>query len=245
MAVKSHVDRTRQAVVKAWARCERLLHERTILVLTIMFAVAVAVTLWHLSRLTTKLVESASLQGTFLYSQSLEELRTIYTSEVVERVRGHGIEVTHDYAKREGAIPLPATLSMELGKRIGERGSGMQVRLYSDYPFPWRKDGGPRDDFEREALRQLRQHPDRPYSRFEDFQGRWSLRYATADRMRPSCISCHNTRPDSPKTDWKQGDVRGVLEVVRPMDLVRAQTDRKSTRLNSSHIQKSRMPSSA
>jgi len=214
----------RQAVAKASAACVQLLYERTILVLTILLCAGVTVTLWYLAGLWSSLIESAALEGTSMHSESLEELRTIYTSEVVERVRSHGIEVSHDYATKEGAIPLPVTFSIELGKRIGERGSGIQVRLYSDYPFPFRTDGGPRDDFEREALRQLRKYPDIPFYRFEDFQGRRSLRYATADRMRPSCVSCHNTHPESPKTDWKVGNVRGVLEIIRPLDSVVAQT---------------------
>ena len=28
----------------------------------------------------------------------------------------------------------------------------------------------------------------------------------------------HNTHADSPKKDWKEGDVPGVLEVIRPLD---------------------------
>jgi adenylate cyclase len=36
--------------------------------------------------------------------------------------------------------------------------------------------------------------------------------------MQASCIHCHNTHPDSTKRDWKEGDVRGVLEIIRPLD---------------------------
>ena len=50
------------------------------------------------------------------------------------------------------------------------------------------------------------------------------LRYATADLMRASCISCQNSHPDSPKTDWKVGDVRDVLEVTLPLDVAMAET---------------------
>jgi hypothetical protein len=75
--------------------------------LTVMFCVGVAVMLWHLSHLSSTLVESGGLQGTSLYSQSLTELRTFYNSEVVERVKGHGIDITHDYATKRGAIPIP------------------------------------------------------------------------------------------------------------------------------------------
>jgi hypothetical protein len=37
--------------------------------------------------------------------------------------------------------------------------------------------------------------------------------------MEESCIACHN-HPDSlsPKKDWKEGDVVGILKIVRPLD---------------------------
>ncbi|MBI3374586.1 MAG: response regulator [Betaproteobacteria bacterium] len=215
---------TEQSVVRGLATWVRPLNDRTILVLVIMLCAGVAITLWHLGRLSSSLIESAAVGGTSLHSETLEELRTLYTSEVVGRLMAHGVNVTHDYNLHEGAIPLPATFTIELGRRIGEKGSGTQVRLFSDYPFPWRKDGGPRDAFEKDALKQLREHPETPFYRFEDFQGRPSLRYATADLMRASCIACHNSHPASLKTDWKLGDVRGVLEIVHPLDRLAAQS---------------------
>ena len=178
--------------------------------------------LWHFSRLSSELKEAAAIEGAARYSEVLAEFRTIYTSEVVSRVRPQGIEVTHDYQSKEGAIPLPATLSLILGERIGRKGSSVQVRLYSDYPFPWREDGGPRNEFERAALGQLRRAPNEPIVQFAEIQGRPALRYATADLMRPQCVGCHNSHPDSPKTDWEVGDVRGVLEVILPMANVEA-----------------------
>lgn len=70
----------------------------------------------------------------------------------------------------------------------------------------------------------LRARPERPFFRFEVVDGHPSLRYATADRMRAACVSCHNTHPDSPRTNWAVGDVRGVLEIIRPLDRAVAQT---------------------
>jgi phosphoserine phosphatase RsbU/P len=215
---------TWRVLSRTWRTALQLLYQRTILVLAVMFCVGLAAVLWHLVRLSSTLVEASALQGTARYSEALMEFRSLYTSEVVVRAQARGIEVTHDYRTKPAAIPLPATLSIELGRRIGMQGSGLQVRLYSDYPFPWRVDGGPRDAFEREALRHLQQHPDQPFTRFEDFEGRRSLRYATADRMRPACVSCHNSHPASPRKDWKVGDVRGILEVIRPLDSVMAES---------------------
>lgn len=214
----------RQRLKKLWAACLLPLYKHTILVLSIIFCSGTLLALWYLSHATTTLVQSAALQGITMHAESLMELRNLYTSEVVERVNGHNIEVTHDYRGKSDAIPLPATFSMELGRRISLLGSGMVVRLYSNYPFPWRKDGGAHDDFEQQALAALQAHPQQPYYRFENFQGRASLRYATADVMRAECVSCHNARLDSPKHDWKVGDVRGVLEIIRPLDSVVAQS---------------------
>jgi len=60
--------------------------------------------------------------------------------------------------------------------------------------------------------------------RFEEYDGRPSLRYATARRMRDTCLACHNFHPDSTKNDWKVGDVRGVVEIIRPLDRDEART---------------------
>jgi PAS domain S-box-containing protein len=218
-------DTARQAIANALAGCSRLLHERTILVLTIMFCVGVVCMLWYVSHLQSNLIASTVLQDASLYSQALREFRTLYTSEVVETVIKHGIEVTHDHTTKEGAIPLPVTLTMLLGKRIAAHGSGAQTRLYSPHPFPSRQEeGGLPDAFSQEAWSYLQQNPGKSFYRFEDFQGLRSLRYATADLMRPSCVNCHNMHPASPKTDWKTGDVRGILEVILPLDRAVAQT---------------------
>jgi eukaryotic-like serine/threonine-protein kinase len=175
--------------------------------------------LWELSRLSRYLVRSSALESAAQQSEILDEINNVYSAEVVERAKVKGVEVTHDYAKRDGAIPLPATLTIDLGKHLSERNeSGVQVRLYSDYPFKTRQDGGPHDDFEREALAKLREDPSKPYYRFEEIQGRPSLRYATARRMQETCIHCHNKHPDSTRRDWTEGEVRGVLEIIRPLD---------------------------
>jgi serine/threonine protein kinase len=178
-----------------------------------------AVGLWHLSRLSAHLVESTALESAAQQSEMLEVVNALYSSKVVDRLQSHGVVVTHDYAARSGAIPLPATFTIESGQEIGRQSkTGMLFRLYSDSPFRSRKDGGPHDDFEWAALAGLRKDPREPVYRFESFQGRPSLRYATARMMKADCIGCHNQDTNSTKRDWKVGDVAGVLEIIRPLD---------------------------
>lgn len=180
----------------------------------------------NLFLLSTNLNKSMAIENAALFSKTLSEFRTLYTSEVVSRVDNSGIDVTHDYHVKEGAIPLPATLSIKLGKSIREKVPGADVRLFSDLPFSFRKDGGPRDDFEKTALDLFKQDPSRPYVRFDEVNGLWSIRYATPDIMQISCVECHNNHPQSPKKDWKVGDVRGVLEVILPLRGVKESTQK-------------------
>jgi len=164
-------------------------------------------------------VRSTALEGAAQQSEMLDVVNALYSSEVVDRLQSHGIVVTHDYATRKGAIPLPATFTIESGQRIGERSkTGMQFRLYSDFPFRSRKDGGPHDEFERAAVADLGRNPDQPFYRFEALRGRPALRYATARVMEANCINCHNGDSNSTKRDWKVGEVGGVLEIIRPLD---------------------------
>jgi adenylate cyclase len=178
-----------------------------------------AVGLTHLGQLSTDLVRSAALESAAQHSELLEMVNSRYSSEVVERAQSKGLPAMADYANHAGAIPLPATFTIDLGEHLASQTqSGVRVRLYSDFPFRTRKDGGPRDAFEWEALCQLAANPDRPYYRFEEVDGKPVLRYAIARRMGVTCLGCHNHHPDSTRTDWQEGDVRGVLEISRPLD---------------------------
>lgn len=206
-------------ITKLWTST----HNRDILLLALLTFVGLYLIISHFFSLAKNSAQSTALQDAAIYSEALEAFRTIYTAQVVNRLIDHGIEITHDYKDKEKAIPLPATLSMELADAISKKSTRTISRLYSDYPFPWRTEGGPQDLFEREALIELRKNPDEPYYRFEDYLGQPYLRYAVADLLRESCVSCHNSHPESPKRDWKEGDVRGVLEVNWPMATINAQ----------------------
>ncbi|MGP1384900.1 MAG: PAS domain S-box protein [Thainema sp.] len=207
----------------AWHGLIRLLTYRTVTLLTLLFMAVVIATLWNMSWLSNDLVQTQALQNAVLSAKAMREARTVYSSEAVARVPDDDVQITHDYLSQEGAIPLPATFLLELSRRLREDNPEMSIRVYSDYPFPWhQKDGGPQDEFEEKALQELRQNPAQPYISVEDFQGRQSLRYAEADIMMPSCVTCHNTYPGSPKTDWVVGDVRGILEITQPLDAFQA-----------------------
>jgi hypothetical protein len=171
----------------------------------------------RMASLGTSLVHQTALDSAAMGAQILQDVNSLYSSNVAGRVDPDKVEVTHDYLSKAHAIPIPATFLTDLGAKISDHATGVHVRQYSDHPFrfraPWKL-----DEFEKSALVALRADPTETVSSFEDVDGRPVLRYAIGRRMEASCVQCHNTHPDSTKTDWKVGDVRGVLEIVRPLD---------------------------
>lgn len=174
----------------------------------------------YIQWLANQLVKHTAVEAVMQQADLLLQANDEY-SDIVKKVRDAGYGVTHDPFPERGKVPLsiPATFVHDIGTRLEKSLiSGIRVRLYSNYPFPWRvAEGGPRDDYERDALNYLEGHPDEKFIRFEEKDGKKILRYSIARVLKNSCVDCHNSRADSPKKNWKEGDVRGVLELTRPL----------------------------
>jgi class 3 adenylate cyclase len=119
----------------------------------------------------------------------------------------------HNYESIPGAIPIPATLSLELGRVIGAQQENITYRFVSDFPFQNR---APHqlDTFEKDALAALRADPEQKIVDTETSLFSDKVRLVAPVMMGPACVSCHNSHPESPKKDWKVGDVRGIQEVI-------------------------------
>lgn len=168
----------------------------------------------------TNLAEAALRRQATDLNSLVTSVRGYYGRNVVGRILAHpgSTQVIHNYESVPGAVPIPATLSLELGRVISEQQQNITYRFVSDYPF---KNRAPHqlDEFERKALESLRANPDQ---RIED-----SIRSLLSDRVRlvapvimgTACVSCHNVHPESPKKDWKVGDVRGIqeIEITQPI----------------------------
>jgi class 3 adenylate cyclase len=142
-------------------------------------------------------------------------VREYYAANVVRRVLASPgtTQVAHNYQTIPGAIPIPATLSLELGRVISEQQQNISYRFVSDFPF---KNRAPHhlDDFELEALKTLRNMPGQKI--VESYRSIFSdrVRLVSPVILDTPCVGCHNSHPESPKRDWKVGDVRGIQEVI-------------------------------
>ncbi len=213
-------------ISKIFAYVIQTLYKQTILVLIILLCLGISFALLDMSYLSQNLIASQAFQSAALSVKSLKHAHNLYSEKVVEQAKEiSGIIISHDYLNQKGAIPAPITYTIELGDRLSDNQMGYLVRLFSDYPYPNRKEtGGVKDKFEQEALDFLRQNPQAAFFRQENFQDRLSFRYAEAMTMKASCISCHNSHPNSPKKDWQIGDVRGIVEIAQPLDKFVLQT---------------------
>src|ERR1700738_2046219 len=163
----------------------------------------------------TNLAEAALRRQATDLNSVITSVRGYYATNVVGRVLANpgSTKVVHNYEAVPGAIPIPATLSLELGRVIGAQQENINYRFVSDFPFKNRT-SHQLDQFEKSALERLRNNPnqkivDTSTSIFSD-----SVRLVAPVVMGPACVSCHNAHPESPKRDWKVGDVRGIQEVV-------------------------------
>jgi adenylate cyclase len=146
----------------------------------------------------------------------ISSVRSYYATNVVSRILaapGVPTQVVHNYEDIPGAIPIPATLSLELGRVISERQHNITYRFVSDYPFANRAPH-PLDQFEADSLGRLRENPNQVLSMNSNSLFVDRVRLVAPVVMAAACVACHNAHPESPKHDWKVGDVRGLQEVT-------------------------------
>jgi hypothetical protein len=173
-----------------------------------------------LALLSARLMRTSAVESAAQQAELLEEASHEY-GRIVTRVEQANYPVNKTVPTTPGTVPLsvPGTFLHDVADQVTRVGrTGVKARQYSDYPFPWRTDGGPRDEFERAALRRLREtRGQETVHEFTEIGGQPVVRYAQARVMQRTCVECHNSHPDSPRKDWQEGDVRGVLLITRPL----------------------------
>jgi PAS domain S-box-containing protein len=149
----------------------------------------------------------------------IKTIRGYYTTSAVSEIKRNtkDIKFNYDHKDKEGTIPLPATFVHDIGG-LFDNLDGVKFKLYSNYPFPNRAKRV-LDDYQKDALEFVEKNPNKSYVKKDILDGQPVLRVAVADFLSAKgCVTCHNTRADTPKNDWKLGDIRGVFEVVTPLE---------------------------
>lgn len=152
-----------------------------------------------------------------MLNRMITSVRGYYAANVIDRVKANG-GVAHplnNYTDVDGGIPIPATLSIELGEAFGGTESAIKYRFVSPYTFTSRT---PHllSPFEESAFGAFKNGGGADQRMLSTAGNLWdrSATLAVPVIMGGACISCHNSHPESPKTDWRIGDVRGIQAIT-------------------------------
>ncbi|QKJ87149.1 EAL domain-containing protein [Paramixta manurensis] len=168
-----------------------------------------------------------------LTANEMKTLRAFYSDNVAARALKDNIPVSANYHQQPGAIPVPTTFILDVTKAISNE--NQQVALVSPYPWPMRHTRR-LDNYQQQAWDYLTQHPNGRFIQRQKVDGREWLHVAIADRMEQSCVDCHNHSPQSPKRDWKLGDVRGIIEVSTPLTAIHTSAVLLSSKLTAGTV---------
>src|SRR5689334_15249535 len=142
--------------------------------------------------------------------------RSIYTTEVVERMKAKGIVTASENWRDTGQLPLPVQFLIEASRLMTDNPNGIRFRLISNWAI--NKDNLPRTGFEETGLSAVAVSPERPYKGLRNELGIEYFEALYPDiAVSQSCVRCHNAHPQSPKKDFRLGDVMGGLVLSIPV----------------------------
>ncbi len=146
----------------------------------------------------------------------IEANRTIYATQVVDKMQEKGLVRAAEHWKQQNALPLPAQFLIETGRLVVEKGVGIKYRLMSLWPiYVW---NAPSTEFERKGLEAVLKNPDEPYYGFVRIGRERYFQAIYADRaVAHACVECHNTHMNSPRRNFKLNDVMGGIVITIPV----------------------------
>lgn len=146
----------------------------------------------------------------------IEANRTIYSEYIVERMeKTVGLKSTENWEEKN-ALPLPAQFLALSSKIVNKKDLGLNYRLLSKWPInPQNK---PVSEIESVGLTKVSETPNQPYFEIISQKGGQIFKAIFPDKaVTKACVDCHNNHPNSPKKDFKLGDVMGAISLSIPI----------------------------
>ncbi|WP_309398101.1 Tll0287-like domain-containing protein [Cerasicoccus maritimus] len=150
----------------------------------------------------------------------LENDRTVYTQKVVNRlVKEDKVIKASEHWSEDQALPLPAQMFRMGAELTASKDAWFSYSLQSLWPINKSNAAG-QTEVEKKGLEFVAANGGaEPFYGQETLGGQNYFTAVYADvAVAPVCVSCHNEHKDSPKTDFKLGDVMGGVVIRIPMD---------------------------
>lgn len=141
--------------------------------------------------------------------------RTVYTRMIVNRLQNEEKVIkASEHWKDEKALVLPAQMFRMGSEMVADRQKTFTYSLLSEWPV--NKQNAPRTPVETAGLKAVASNK-QPFYQEETIGGKKYFTAVYPDiAISPACVSCHNEHKDTPRTNFKQGDVMGgvVLRIL-------------------------------
>lgn len=149
--------------------------------------------------------------------------RSVYTKKIVNRlVKKEKVIKASEHFEDDKALVLPAQMfrfGSELAMKRAEKLDDVDFSYTLQSLWPINKQNAPKTDAEKVGLKYVVENKGKNYYTTEKLGGKTYFTAIYADTgVAPVCVSCHNKHPDTPKKDFKLGDVMGGVVIRIPVD---------------------------
>jgi len=145
--------------------------------------------------------------------------RANYTKLIVQRLGPKGanaIKPDENWKDIENGALLPAQMFRAGSEAVAEKTDKFSYSLQSIWPIG--KQNAPKTPMEKEGLQYVSDNPGKNFYGTEELGGTKYFTGVYADvAVAEACVTCHNEHKDSPKTDFKIGDVMGGVVIRVPL----------------------------
>lgn len=149
--------------------------------------------------------------------------RAVYTKTIVNRlVKKEKVIKASEHFEDDKALALPAQMfrfGSEMAMKRAEKLDDVNFSYTLQSMWPINKQNAPKTDAEKEGLKFVAENKGKNYYTTETLGGQKYFTAVYADTgVAPVCVSCHNKHPDTPKKDFKLGDVMGGVVIRIPVE---------------------------
>lgn len=150
--------------------------------------------------------------------------RTIYTRKIVNRlVKKEKVIKASEHFEDDKALVLPAQMfrfGSELVQKRAEKLPDVNFTYSLQSLWPINRQNAPKTKAEKEGLKFVADNKGKNYYTEETLGGQKYFTAVYADTgVAPVCVSCHNKHKDTPKNDFKIGDVMGGVVIRIPVGM--------------------------
>lgn len=149
--------------------------------------------------------------------------RTVYTKKIVNRlVKKEKVIKATEHFEDDKSLALPAQMfrfGSELAMKRAEKMDDVDFSYTLQSLWPINRQNAPKTKAERDGLKFVAENKGKNYYTTETLGGQKYFTAVYADTgVAPVCVSCHNKHPDTPKKDFKLGDVMGGVVIRIPIE---------------------------